>query len=217
MSISKSRSLLHSWRKTLEERVCIYQSLLFTCSRDRALANMVIIQSGQSGSTIRSSSWAPAAAAASRRLAFKVAKAYSIWFTPESIQSRKMKWMRAFFRLEATSAILFKAKIATYRTFSISILSSPLILIKSMLETDRQKIASRRSYIGSCRSIEKIPSLSRIRIYLVSSKSVCKSIALSPLVHLPALTWNLAPTRQLSRVLLPLDQGPMIVTTKSFW
>ena len=58
-----------------------------------------------------------------------------------------------------------------------------------------QKIASLLSYIGSLRSIENMPSESRISISLVSSKSVRNSIAFRPFVQRPALTWNLAPTK----------------------
>ena len=78
-----------------------------------------------------------------------------------------------------------------------------------------QKIASRRSYMGSSLSIEKMSQLSRIRISFVSSKSVRRSIAFSPFQQRTALTWNFNPNRKLYRVDFSLDQDPIIVTTKS--
>ena len=89
------------------------------------------------------------------------------------------------------------------------------MLIKIRFETAMQKVASRRSNNGSSLSIEKMPSLSRIRISFVSSKSVLKIIALRPFVHRPALTRNLASKRKFNKVDFPLDCGPIIVTTKS--
>ena len=134
------------------------------------------------------------------------------------LMSRQMKCGRAI--QEAFWAMLFSffsAKTATSSTVFTAVLSSPLILIRRKFDTAKQKIAKRRSYFASYLSIEKSPSLSRMRISSAFSTFVLKSIPLRPFVHRPALTWNLAPIKKLRRVDLPDDCGPRIVmTTSSF-
>ena len=69
------------------------------------------------------------------------------------------------------------------------------MLINNRLDIDIQNIANLLSYFGSFRSIEKIPSLSKIIKSGIYGNVVFNSIAFRPLVHLPALTKNFAPKR----------------------
>ena len=69
------------------------------------------------------------------------------------------------------------------------------MLINKRLDIDMQNIANLLSNFGSSRSIENIPSLSKIIKSGIYGNVVFISIAFKPLVHLPALTGNFDPNR----------------------
>ena len=137
----------------------------------------------------------PAASAASLNFVFNYWQVLSTNSGLPSTQSLKMNLISGILVALSHSVIFFIAQTAICNTFATLQLTSPLMFIISRLEIDIQNIANLLSYLGSSRSMEKIPSLSRIITLGNSGQSVVKSIALRPFVHLPALTANFAPNK----------------------